>query len=90
MPRATQFGLRNRFGWHTGTGIAPPLTALGDDEREPNHGTSRIFVVPAFSGSKREVEVATQADRGVDLLPAPEPMFKDAVGVWRPLWRQTE
>jgi len=87
-PWATQFGLRNRFGWHTGTGIAPPLTALGDDEREPIMAQV-TFVVPGFSGSKREVEVEPRPIEGQKLLPAPEPMFKDAVGVWRPL-RRTE
>jgi hypothetical protein len=87
-PWATQFGLRNRFGWHTGTGIAPPLTALGDDEREPIMAQV-TFVVPGFSGSKREVEVEPRPIEGQKLLPAPEPMFRDAVGVWRPL-RRTE
>jgi hypothetical protein len=76
---ATQLGLRNRFAWSTGTGVAPPLAALGDE------GVSDIrafveFVVPGHATpAETEVEMPIPEERR---LPPPREMRRNSFGIW--------
>ena len=76
---ATQFGLRNRFGWSTGQGVAPPLAALGDGDT-PMPVPQITFVVPGHGESEREPEPPPRPVPGQLALPKPAPTIDTPFG----------
>ena len=75
-------GLRNQFGYDAGRNGFEPVALI---EGPPQVGAEVVFVVPGHS--RREEEEVRAPIPGQRLLPAPEPMVRDAFGVWRPMGR---
>jgi hypothetical protein len=76
---ATQFDLRNRFGWSTGQGVAPPLAALGDGDT-PMPVPQITFVVPGHGESECKPEPPPRPIPGQLALPPPVPHINTPFG----------
>jgi hypothetical protein len=87
QPWAIQMAMRNQFGWDAGRGGFHLDTGALIEAGDVQPLTQIEFVVPGKPPEEGPPAPAPGPYPWQKALPAPEPMVRDAFGVWRPLGR---
>jgi hypothetical protein len=87
QPWAIQMAMRNQFGWDAGRGGFHLDTGALIEAGDVQPLTQIEFVVPGKPPEEGPPAPAQGPYPWQKALPAPEPMVRDAFGVWRPLGR---